>query len=679
MVEDPAPERGGPESDRDAGTPLGPLPSLPAAESAIGGRVPFPAAGGSWAASSWRRAANRFRRLGLQRRIMLYVTVGLSVMFGVLALLGLRAIDQATNLVFQERLSTAYTTAGLPEQDFARLARDVGEATRQPPPGSSGAARVESAQELLDYFERVGPSPFFQVSGVWFLDAQGGLVDEAGSPSLAGTTAGLGTGRVVVGALKGQYAVLRALGPVPGGLPFAAEAVRADATSVGGPPVVVIHTVSINSRTDYVPAGYGPPGPSATPVASPPTAAEAYHLEVVDSSGIAVLGVGSDDRPGQLSKHYLAIKSLMAQGSAAALLHEPGPADTFAPHVMAVVPLPYSPFYVVLEQPIDIALALPLQLRQQLILTTALGFLAALGVAWVTTRHVVKPTEQLTRAAERMAQGDLATPIDINAEDEVGKLAESLDAMRQRLKAAYEATERTNRELEQRVAERTARLGRVLRQTIGAQEDERRRLARELHDETAQTLAALSIALDRARDELAGAPPEAAERIREAKAIEARLLAETRRLIAGLRPTVLDDMGLLPAIRWYSETVLSDKGVAVEIDAEQAPPRLPIHIETALYRIMQEAVSNVAKHAGARHVAIHLGFGDGTVTLSVTDDGRGFDVARAQGQSGSGPESVGLIGMQERVRLLNGQLEIRSSEGHGTTVVVRAPMAEEAA
>ena len=130
-------------------------------------------------------------------------------------------------------------------------------------------------------------------------------------------------------------------------------------------------------------------------------------------------------------------------------------------------------------------------------------------VALITTRHVVKPTEQLTGAAERMAGGDLASPISVAAQDEIGQLAESLEEMRQRLRAAYEAVEKTNKELEIRVSERTERLGQVLRQTISAQEDERRRLARELHDETAQTIAALSIALDRARDGLGGAGPEA--------------------------------------------------------------------------------------------------------------------------------------------------------------------------
>ena len=617
----------------------------------------------------------RFRRLGLQRRIMLYVTVGLSLMFGTLAFLGVGAIDQATQLVFQERLSTAYTTAGILARDFERIANDVTEALQ--PSGSAGdSLRPGTAANLLDHFGRIEPSPFFRVSGVWLLDPDGTLRDQAGSPSPAAAGFTVPAGQALADAIHDRYAVRPALGPVPDELSLAAVAVRLDSTGVGGGTVVVVHLVSIDSAANYIPATYGYPASSPTTGPLQASATEAYHLEVVDPTGIAVLVVGADEHPGQPSRHFPAIKGLMAARTAAALLHEPGPTDQFEPHVMAAVPLPSSPFYVVLEQPVDVALALPNQLRQQLVLTTALGFLAALVLAWITTRHVVKPTEQLTIAAERMARGDLATPIDVSAQDEVGKLAESLDAMRGHLKTAQEAIEGTNRELERRVAERTARLGQLLRTTISAQEEERRRMARELHDETAQTLAALSIALDRARDELGGAPAGAAEQIRAAKEIATHLLAETRRLIMGLRPTVLDDMGLLPAIRWYSESYLSDRGVEVTIDADPSPTRLPGHTEVALYRIIQEAITNVAKHAQARHVRIHLSFSHGMVTVSVADDGRGFNVDQALGQGGPGTESVGLLGMQERVRLLNGRLEVRSTEGDGTTVIVEAPVEE---
>jgi signal transduction histidine kinase len=618
---------------------------------------------------------NRLRHLGLQRRIMLYVTGGLAAMFGVLVFLGLGAIEEATQLVFTERLTTAYTTAGVLERDLTRVAIDSRETGAQLLRTGAGPASEKVAQGLLDYFRRTDPYPFFEVSGVWLLDDRGALLDEAGSPISAAATGGAQVGRSIVAALHDPEAVLQALGPVPGAFPFAAIVTRLTAGGAPG-PIVVVSTVSTNSAAPYVPAAYAPLGPAPSTPPRAGRASEEYHLEVVDPDGIAVLGIGPDEHPGSVSSHFQAIRGLMGQGAAAALLHEPGPGNRFEPHVMAVVPLAASPFYVVLEQPVDVALALPLQLRERLLLTSGIGFLAALLVAWITTRRVVKPTEQLTAAAERMAQGDLASPIHVAAQDEISKLATSLEAMRQRLQAAYEATERTNRELESRVAERTARLGQVLRQTISAQEEERRRLARELHDETAQTLAALSIALDRARDGLDGAAGGTRQHILEAKEIATRLLAETRRLILGLRPSVLDDMGLIAAIRWYCEAYLGDGLVEVTVEGEQPPSRLPGHIEVTLFRIAQEAINNVAKHADARHVRVGLSFGGDTVTVSVADDGKGFDVERALGGQGHGLESVGLLGMQERVNLLNGSMEIRSSVGGGTVIVVQAPVSE---
>ena len=602
---------------------------------------------------------------------MLYVTIGLAAMFGTLTFLGLGAIDQATRLVFQERLSTAYTTAGIIARDLARIASDVQETGWEVGGAPAIGGRLPGAEALLDHFARVNPYPFFRVSGIWLLDATGDVLDAAGLPAV--TDAPPGVGRSLVETPAQSYVVLRAVAPVPGAVAFATVLVR---TSSDPPSIVLVHTISINSSTDYDPAAYGrASGSAATP--PPGDAAGEYHLEVVAPDGTAVLGVGSDEVPGQPSRHFPAIRSLMASGSAAALLHEPGPGEHFEPHVMAVVPLPGSPFYVVLEQPLDVALALPLRLREQLLLVTIVGFLASLVVAWITTRHVVKPTEQLTGAAERMARGDLASPIRVAAQDEIGQLAESLEAMRQHLRAAHDSVEQTNKELEIRVSERTERLGQVLRQTISAQEDERRRLARELHDETAQTIAALSVALDRARDGIAEARPEAVSQIGHAKELSSRLLAETRRLILGLRPTVLDDMGLLPAIRWYAESYLGDKGIKVRVDAALPVQRLPAHIEVALFRIVQEALANVAKHSQAGHVDVRLALEDGEIAITVADDGRGFDVGHALGRTGP-IESVGLLGMQERARLLGGRLEIHSPDGGGTVVRVQVPLTGEA-
>lgn len=619
---------------------------------------------------------NRFRHLGLQKRIMLYVAVGLAVMFGTIALLGLDSIDEATRLVFRERLSTAHTTAGILERDFARVAATADEARAELFPGSGSRVPDGTAIRLLAKFQRTPDVyPFFAIGGVWILGGTGQLLDAAGAPGgLA--PAGREISAHISGTPEGRFAVLPARGSASGEQPFAALAVRLAAAPTAIGPIVVVHLVSRSRSEPWVPADHGEPrAPGAEPSSG---STDAYHLEVVGPDGVTLLGVGADEQPGQLSPHFGAIRELVATGSAATLLHDPSGSGDGAPHVVAAVPLGTSPFYVVLEQSLDVALALPNQLRTRLFGSIGFGLVLVLAVAWLTTRRVVKPTELLMQAAERMAGGDLASPIDVRAQDEVGQLAESLEAMRRRLNDAQETIERANSELEARVADRTARLGHVLRRTISAQEEERLRLARELHDETAQALAALTIALDRTRDDLDAGDPDARERVREARSIAAGLLEEIRRLILGLRPSVLDDLGLVPAIRWLCEISLADRGIDVSIEADAAGDRLPSHVEVVLFRIIQEAVGNIARHARATHVRLALEVANGVVQVTIADDGAGFDVRRAFGPPGL-DGGAGLVGMQERVGLLGGQIEIDSRIGGGTTVVVDVPLVPEAA
>lgn len=616
------------------------------------------------------RLYHRFARLGLQKRIMLYVIAGLSMMFGVLVLVGLGAIEQATELVYEERLVAAHTTASMIDRDIERLAADVRREASAP------SSTAGTSQDLLDHLTESDSSPFFRVSGVWQLRASGALLDAAGSPAVRDASTTPSAVAAALGSLAtGRFAVVRAPGAGAGEVPFAAVAIHTVRPIDAAHVFWVIHTVSINSVGPYVPALHHASGASQA-AAEAALPAQEYHLEVLAPDGVTVLGVGEDEVPGEQSPHRLPIVPLMASHRADALLHEPGPNDAFEAHVMAVVPMGFAPLYVVLEQPVDVALALPLQLREQLLFWIGVSFVAALIVAWITTRRVVEPTERLTAAAERMAGGDLVSPIGVVAPDEIGKLAESLDLMRQRLKEAYEAIELTNRELEARVSERTARLSVLLRKTISAQEHERQRLARELHDETAQTLAALSVALDRARDGLACQPGPALDQIGAAKEIATRLLDETRRLILGLRPAILDDLGLAPAVRWHCESALSESGIDVTIEDELGAARLPSPVEITLFRIAQEAVSNVARHARARHMRIRLTRSGGMVSLRVADDGRGFDAGDTMANA-VGSSNVGLLGMNERVALMGGTLTIQSKKGAGTTVLIEVPLAEE--
>ncbi len=611
----------------------------------------------------------RFDRLGIQARIMLYVTVGLAVMFGGFASLGFRSVGEATQLVYEERLSTAYTTAGILERDSLHIARDTGEELTDLPTGDEEQLKL-ATRRLLSHLSNTDPFPFFRISGAWVLTSAGVVMAAAGEPGIGSSEQ---IAKVVSAASdvgESGFVIVPAVGTRSTGVPFATTVIPL-ARRAGPALLVAVHAVSINSRAAYVPATYWQTASGFTTAATRGTPETSYHMEVVGPDGVTVLGVGEDERPGEVSRHLPAIRGIMAQRGAATIVHEPSQGDAFSAHVMAVVPLGSSPFYVILEQPTDVALSLPTELRRSVSLAATLGFLAALVLAWITTRHVTRPTEQLTMAAQRMARGDLESPITVSAQDEVGRLAENLDAMRRQLRDAYRQVSRANERLEVQVAERTARLSDLLGKVISAQEEERSRLARELHDETAQTIGALSIALDRARHGLGDAPPEAVDQLQEAQDIVKRLLAETRRLILDLRPMALEDLGLVPAIRWYAETHLHEQGVTTTIEMDQPAVRLPPHLEVALFRIAQEAINNIAKHARAQRATIRLVFWDAAVRISVSDDGKGFDVDRVLA---SAEGNVGLMGMQERSRLLSGRMDIRSGEGKGTQVTVEVPI-----
>ena len=616
---------------------------------------------------------SRFQRLGIQKRIMLYVAVGLAIMFGGFAFVGLLSVGEATELVYEERLAMAYTVAGIIERDFLHVARDVDEVYAGLVAG--GQERSEdSAQSLLSHLSETDPFPFFQVTGVWVLAIDGRVEAAAGEPGIGPTeqVAQFASWATKVG--ETQFAALAALSPIPGSIPFATLVVRL------GDPVrsttffVAVHTASVNSSAAYRPDSYWRTAPETTTVVTQQDKPMAdYHLEVVDATGLTVLRVGGSEKPGGISYHFPMIENLAAQQKAAAILHEPSSGNANSAHVVAAVPLGSSPFYIILEQATDKALAVPMELRKRILLVTTLGFIATLLVAWLTTRQVVKPTEQLTVAAQRMARGDLGNPIRVRAQDEVGRLADSLEAMRKRLSAAYQEVSRAKVEAEMQVKQRTNRLTEVLGKAISAQEEERRRLALELHDETAQTIGALSIALDRVRYGVQDAPVETVDQIQEAQSIVKRLLEDTRRLILDLRPLALEDLGLVPAIRWYAETHLQEHGVETTVEADQPEVRMPPHLEVALFRIVQEAINNIAKHAEARHARIRLSFRDSVACVLVSDDGKGFHVDSMVGP-GSSDVSFGLLGMEERARLLNGRLDIRSEAGKGTQVIVEAPI-----
>jgi signal transduction histidine kinase len=206
----------------------------------------------------------------------------------------------------------------------------------------------------------------------------------------------------------------------------------------------------------------------------------------------------------------------------------------------------------------------------------------------------------------------------------------------------------------------------AVRRVVEAQELERTRLARELHDETGQALTSILLGLKSLEDGADGDDDRAA--VAELRQLVVSTLQDVRRLAVELRPAALDDFGLVPALERLRDIVEERGAITVDVQSELSDDRLPSDAETALYRIAQEAFTNVLKHAGASRVTVKLGLRDNTVTLVVHDDGKGFDPANVR------DGSLGITGMRERVALLGGRLTIDSSEGAGTMLKAEVPI-----
>ena len=207
----------------------------------------------------------------------------------------------------------------------------------------------------------------------------------------------------------------------------------------------------------------------------------------------------------------------------------------------------------------------------------------------------------------------------------------------------------------------------ALRRIVDAQELERRRLARELHDETDQALSSILLGL-KTLDEKVGSD-DARAAVADVRALVVATLHDVRRLAIELRPKVLDDFGLVPALERLTETFGGQTGIGVRFESGLANERLPAEAETALYRIVQESLTNIVKHSHARNISIVLVRKPGAVAAVIEDDGHGFDPSAVR------EGGFGLVGMRERVGLLDGRLQIESIEGSGTTLVAEVPLA----
>ncbi len=378
-----------------------------------------------------------------------------------------------------------------------------------------------------------------------------------------------------------------------------------------------------------------------------PRGVGSVHAEIVDAAGYIVFESGGGE-PSRLDEHVEVLPPLIASGRSGTTIHRP---ESGADHVVAYYPFRSRPGGLVIEQTEDAALAIPLEMQRTMLVYGIGALLIASVAAWLHAHSVVRPIRRLTGDAARMASGDLDNPITVSRDDEIGELAMRFDEMRVKLKASREASAHWTEELEDRVRERTREVvhknlelnvlsqtrRQLLAKTISAQEDERKRLARELHDDSAQTLTAVLMTLKTAEDALPAGPNDARSALSRSRSQLEGALREIRKAIMDLRPSALDDLGLAAAVRWYADEHLRPHGIKVDFEIRGEEEGATGAVATAVFRIAQEAITNIIRHSRARRARISLEFGQSAVVTVIEDDGDGFapDDLRQPGQTGA--------------------------------------------
>ncbi len=289
--------------------------------------------------------------------------------------------------------------------------------------------------------------------------------------------------------------------------------------------------------------------------------------------------------------------------------------------------------------------------------------------------EIFRPLESLVRSTQRIAAGDLDEPLEPVGVAEVYELAINFEMMRSRLKELLDRERSLSEDLEVKVQETFQALDDVCRarehllaQLISSQEEERRRISRELHDETSQGLANLIVRLGTLARLVDDEEVLAQLRVLRAQAVDT--LEGVNRIVMDLRPGLLDEYGLVPAVEWYADARLTAQGVSVKMKVDGTPRELSSYTQASIYRVIQEAINNILQHAQASEVLIRIQWLEDQLRIEIEDNGRGFDMQRAfDGVSGH----YGLLGMRERISLLNGTLYVHSAAGEGTRLVVEVP------
>jgi signal transduction histidine kinase len=407
-------------------------------------------------------------------------------------------------------------------------------------------------------------------------------------------------------------------------------------------------------------------------------------IDIVDSNGVVI----ASSNPSRMFTHCdrnsfftTIIRERKERVATCHVCHEAGNRKEKLSTVLAFVPLETAPWGISVQELKADVFASSANLKRLFII---LGFIF-IGTALILTvgisRSIVNPLKELIRGADRIARGDLSNPIAPQGSDEIGVLSQSFETMRGKLLESGKRIHRHTQELETRVKERTRQINEsqrraenLLKKLISSQEEERKRIARELHDGTLQELSAALMRVDICRLRPEQVTVEKIDTIRGIIVNAHDGLLET---MQNLRPSLLDDLGLIAAVQSLLDIHLGDKGIHYFFNTVGVKDiRFRPEVEIILFRIMQEAVVNIARHSHAENVFILFRCDKNTVYAEIEDDGIGFDLSSVFGHA---PEArdrrgLGILGMKERALLIGGEMEICSQPNLGTKIGIRIPL-----
>lgn len=578
--------------------------------------------------------------MGLRSRIMLMVAVGLLIATLPLGIMGLAMVRSATDRILQERLAMAEATAA---HLSARLARGWWQldqiAARMAPAMARGDhARIQSDFEgIVPQIELFSGGAFLVDSAGRYLAGQMALREflpadllELDAVQQAVVTRRHQTQTMVSGPGKPALALL------------AAPVVRASSSRVEG---VVVGIIDLNQPTLISFIRGLPVGTSG-------------HAVIVARDGTVLTSTETAELFTR-EEHPEYFAALIEAGKAAVGPTEDpvGPGQPHARHVMAFAPLEVVPWGVGLGQTEEETFGQIDALRRRIVLFETAILLAALALAWWDTSAVVRPLRVLRGAAERIAEGDLAQVIDVQRSDEIGSLAQSFEVMRERLLRSLEENVR--------LQERLRSMAMV---------EERERLAREMHDSVGQVLGYVNTKVQAVRILLdAGRIADAEGHLKQLEGAAREAYGDLREAIFSLRTAPGPERPLLPVLRDYVRRFTEQTAVQTALVVEEGITDLPM-ADTAgvhLFRIVQEALANVRKHAAAEHATVRVETRPGVFVISIEDDGIGI----------AGPsepmQGYGLHTMRERAEAVGGALAVTRRPDGGTVVQVVVPMREE--